>query len=410
LIEKITFLVLFIYGISTPVSISATNLSLGIISLLFVYAVAKKRKIFYAPEGIPIIFLFFWRAISTFFYPIHSFKLGGKFWDHLPYFFIPNLSVKKTKTIIYATLFTATLISFMGILQAFFGFNYPFLPIQPLLNGEFIGLNFGFRMHSGGYYSIIAVFSLVFFCFLKANWKEKIFLFFCSLLNILVVILAQARTYYVALGIIIPLVFLKKGIRWFISGSFLIIFAVLVLSKFYLGLEKRFVSILDTKKTVSNLERFWMWRTSLKIIKKYPFTGIGFENWQEEVVKYWEKEKGEYPLAWTIAQLEKEGIEEKYILRPLQSHPHNSYLNVAVEDGLIGLTLFLLFWVGNLVQAFRRAKKSPKGSLRYTLNLGVGFSLIMLLIGSFFEYNLSTARLLLPITFLMGLSYLAVEE
>jgi len=325
-----------------------------------------------------MIFPFFWRSISTFFYPIHSFKLGGKFWDHLPYYLIPNLAIRKGKILIYATLFTATLISFMGILQAFFRFEYPFLPSQ-LLNkeGEFVGLNFGFRMHSGGYYGIITVFCLVFFCFFKENWKLRIFLFFCFILNILAVFLAQARTYYLALGLVLPLIFLRKGNWWLIFGTYLLIVSIAGLLDYRPELEKRFLSMVTVEKDMSAQSRLWMWKTSLKMIKKRPLAGIGFENWQEEVVKYWEKEKGEYPLAWTIAQLEKEGIEEKYILRPLQSHPHNSYLNVAVEDGLIGLTLFLLFWVGNLVQAFRRAKKSPKGSLRYTLNLGVGFSLIM---------------------------------
>lgn len=340
-------------------------------------------------------------------HPTHWFKFGGKFWDHLPYYLIPNLPVKKIKTIIYATLFVATLISLLGILQIFFGFNYPFLP-NPIVSseGEFVGLNFGFRMHSGGYYSIVAVISLVFFCFLQGKGKEKIFLFFCALLNILAVFLANARTYFVALGIVILLIFLKKNVRWFILGSLLVMFTMLGLFQFRPGLQDRFISIFDTEKNHSNLMRLWMWKTSFQMTKKHLLAGVGFENWRNEVVKYWEKDKGKYPLIWIIDTNRKRGVEESKVLEAIQTHPHNSYLNVAVEDGLIGLVLFLFFWIGNSVQAFRRAKTLPQGSVMYTLNLAVGFSILMLMAGSFFEYNLSTARLLLPITFFMGLSYL----
>lgn len=58
-IEKITLLFLVLYGISTPVSISATNLLLGVIFILFLVNCIKKRKVFYAPEGVTMIFLFF---------------------------------------------------------------------------------------------------------------------------------------------------------------------------------------------------------------------------------------------------------------------------------------------------------------------------------------------------------------
>lgn len=405
--EKATFLFLLLYGISTSVSISATNFLLGFLFILFLVNRVRKKNFFYTREGVSMLLLFFWRAISVFFYPIYSFKLGGKFWDHLPYYFIPNLLVRKVKIVIFATLFVATLISLMGVLQIFFGLNYPFLPKQLLSsNGEFIGLNFGFRMHSGGYYSIIAVVSLTFFCFLKANWKTKIFLLLCSVINILAVLLTQARTYYFALGLIIFLVFLKKNLRWFILGSSLLILTTIGLFQNRPDLKNRLVSIIDTKTNISNLVRLWMWKTSLRIIKEHPLIGIGFENWQEEVVKYFEKDKGKYPLNWIIAN----SRDEKYYLQAIQCHPHNSYLNVAVEDGIIGLVLFLFFWVGNTVQAFRRAKELPVGSSMYTLNLAVGFSLLMLMLGSFFEYNLSTARLLLPITFLMGLSYLPEDS
>lgn len=402
----IVFVLLIIYGISTALSIAATNFILG---LLFVFALinlVSGKKFFSAWEGLPLLFLFFWRGLRVSFNPSNWIRYGGKFWDHLPYFIIPQLNVKKIKTIIYSTLVVASFVVIMGILQYIFNFNYPFLKEQqPFTYGRFIGLNFRNPLHTGGYYSIIAIVSFIFFCYSGENTKIKVGLFILTLLNFAAVGLNSSRTYYVAILPTVVSILLRGKIKWLILGSGLIFLLFISIFKYSNNIKNRITSIFDTKENLSNVERLWMWKTALKIMKNHPVIGVGDGNWAKEVEIYFQKEKEQYPLLWIISRAYKAGLSEKDILSVYKGHPHNTYLNVGVSEGLIGLILFVLFWLGNSIMAFKRARMAEKGSVMYALNLAVGYSIIMLMIAGFFENNLTTARILLPITFLMGLSY-----
>ena len=410
-IDKISFITLLLYAASTSLSIVATNVLLGVVVVLAILYSIRARRFRLSAEGIPMLLLLLWRGLSIIGKPQYWYKFGGKFWDHMPYYFIPNLKVKKIKTIVYVFLITATVTAVMGIAQFFLSFKYPLISMQLISAGELYGFNFRNRLHSSGYYSFIAVLCLVFFFFLnEKDRKAKIMLAACSLVNIVAVILSNARTYYVALGIVIIAVLIKKSFKTLVFGGLAIAAVVTMMCVLHPGVKSRFTSIFDTQKNVSNMERLWMWNTSLKIIKENPVFGIGYKNWQIDVEKYFQNEKDKNPLMWILMRQRKEGYDEQNVLKAMKAHPHNSYLSAAVEGGIVGLGLFLLFWAGNMVQAFRRAARIEKGSVMFALNLGVGFALMMFLIGAFFEYNLITARLLLPLTFLMGLSYIKTEN
>jgi len=409
----IIFVLLIIYGISITLSISVTNIVLGLLIISCLIRFILEKRFFCSLEGLPLLFLFIYRIIwvknlSNWLKCLEYY--GGKFWDHLPYFIIPNLRVKKIKIIIYVTLVVASLTALFGIVQFFGDFDYPFMERQFVEGHSFLGLNFRNRLHSGGYYSIITIVSFVFFCYFKENRKTKFAFFVFSLLNFIAVLLTFARTYYVATLLTISIILLRKRLKWLIIGSVLISILFFAPLKISHEIRDRVVSIVDTKQNPSNVERLWMWKTALKIIKKHPFIGGGYGSWSKEVEGYFKNEKGEEPLLWLINYYGGNSVdEETHLLEVFKGDPHNAYLKVTVESGLIGLVLLLLFWIGNSIASFLRARLLEKGTVLYTLNVAVGYSIIMLLIGAFFEHNLTTARLLLPITFLMGLSYVKSE-
>ncbi|MFH1541085.1 MAG: O-antigen ligase family protein [Elusimicrobiota bacterium] len=406
----VVFILLIIYGVSTSLSIAVTNIILGLLILIVLINFVLGKKFFSTWEGLPLLYLYFWRALRVFFNLSNWVKYGGKFWAHLPYFIIPQLNVKKIKIIIYSTLSVASFIAILGILQYIFNFNYPFLKNQPFVNCRFIGLNFRNALHTGGYYSIIATVSFVFFCCSKENTKIKICLFILTLINFVAIGLNYSRTYYVAILATGLLILLREKIKWLIFGTGLVFLLFIGIFKYSYTLKNKVTSIFDTKENLSNVMRLWMWGTALKIMKEHPIIGVGYGNWEKEVKIYFENEKEQYPLLWIISRSYKVGRSEKGILNVFKSHPHNTYLNVGVSEGLIGLILFVLFWFGNSIMAFKRARMTEKGSTTYALNLAVGYSIIMLMIAGFFENNLTTARILLPITFLMGLSYTDTDK
>jgi putative inorganic carbon (HCO3(-)) transporter len=92
--------------------------------------------------------------------------------------------------------------------------------------------------------------------------------------------------------------------------------------------DVRGVPINDTNYAL--IERQAHWQAALNMLTEYPWTGVGFSNYQPLYEQY-------RLLNWPM---------------PL-GHAHNIYLNIAAETGLIGLGLYLLLWISIFVLTFR---------------------------------------------------------
>jgi O-antigen ligase len=83
------------------------------------------------------------------------------------------------------------------------------------------------------------------------------------------------------------------------------------------------------------IERQAHWQAALNMLTEYPWTGVGFSNYQPLYEQY-------RLLNWPM---------------PL-GHAHNIYLNVAAETGVIGLGLYLLLWISILTVTFRTIRRA----------------------------------------------------
>ncbi|MGE0268337.1 MAG: O-antigen ligase family protein [Candidatus Omnitrophota bacterium] len=107
------------------------------------------------------------------------------------------------------------------------------------------------------------------------------------------------------------------------------------------------------------------WSEALSIIKERPVFGVGLNNYTR------------------VAFLEK-------FRRP--EYPHNCYLQIAAEMGLVGLlSFFWVFW--SLFKAGGNHLKQLKEYLSYHLHLGVMAGLGAFLIQSFFDTNFYSTQL-----------------
>ncbi|AFM03716.1 lipid A core-O-antigen ligase-like enyme [Bernardetia litoralis DSM 6794] len=86
----------------------------------------------------------------------------------------------------------------------------------------------------------------------------------------------------------------------------------------------------DLTKTDSQAERLLMWEKTISMIKENPILGVGFQNWKYQIPKY------------TLEGLRSEKNEVN------AQRPHNDYLWIAAESGIITL-LFYLFLMGYLI-------------------------------------------------------------
>jgi putative inorganic carbon (hco3(-)) transporter len=125
------------------------------------------------------------------------------------------------------------------------------------------------------------------------------------------------------------------------------------------------------------LERMAHWQSALAMWADHPWLGVGIGNYE---VAY-----GRYALPlWPF---------------PL-GHAHNYYLNIAAEAGLLGLLVYLFFWLLALLGAWRAARRATGWS--FGLALGVLGVLVHLTVHSLFD-NLYVHAMYLHLAILLAL-------
>lgn len=190
-------------------------------------------------------------------------------------------------------------------------------------------------------------------------------------------ILSFSRASYVALlcatfaGII---VFSRYSFKKLSVGAILIFLSIIGLL-FVSPVKDRLESSFSSQDG-SVTERTRLWQEAATNISQRPLAGVGL---------------GNYPL---LVKPSAEPREPIYV--------HNLYLDIAVELGLGGLLLFLLFVGSSIPKGIK--SNNPTFSYRWALVL----SLLIFLTHSFFEYPLFSVHILT--IFLALLALLAVEK
>lgn len=309
-----------------------------------------------------------------------------------PLFVLPVVARNEEKDSVLAKrtvclLFIAVaLIILLGVLQKVSGITYPF-PKQPYDNEAMIGF-FGHHIDAGGFCGVLMILSLCLVLFWRKSRRINTLLVFLSLFFLMGVFLSLARTYYISLLITVPVIFARVNRKIAIIGlSAIIVFVVAVLI-FIPNIKERTFSVADLKRNPSNLERLYIWKTAGDIIKDRPLSGIGFKQWRERFSDY----EGKYVGSWKFTDA-------------ALHHAHNLYLTVAVETGIVGLFLFMVFWAYLLMETWRCSRSLPRGSFEYALALGVFFGLVTFLIGGFFDDNLQKWMNISLISLLTGLVF-----
>lgn len=118
----------------------------------------------------------------------------------------------------------------------------------------------------------------------------------------------------------------------------------------------------DQKNVNSVYERFILWRNSYKLGNEHPFTGAGLSNWRIEYPKY--GIGGAYHLNSGVMHFE---------------HPHNEFLLLFSETGLISLFFFILLMFYVLTVAVKQFKEKD-GRIAFLMFSGV---LCFLILSSF---------------------------
>jgi O-antigen ligase len=130
-----------------------------------------------------------------------------------------------------------------------------------------------------------------------------------------------------------------------------------------------------------NSSRFLRWGQGLSMLKDYPVFGTGLSTYMQISSKYPIMVRGQGEF-----------------------YPHNSYLHMAVETGLLGLLCFLLILVSGYRLIIKALRKTDNPLL-----LGLMGGISAFLVHSFFETNLYSLQLAVLFWFMFGLALAIVN-
>ncbi len=264
-------------------------------------------------------------------------------------FFIKNKNWEKLWKI---NLVVASLASLLAIVQSFNLLKNVFVSYEGGGTPSFLGNSTFLAI----YMFFMVIWSLVMVIQKKTrNQRLTYGILFC--LFTLTVFLTGSRATYLALLVSFSFFFffypfkIKRIKTLKIAAGFLLVFATIIVLIFnffpQLGekndLFSRLTNRLSLKRAFTDLAgtRFAVWQITLKAVKDKPLLGWGPENFYIGFEKYYE------PTAPSLQKL-------------WWDRPHNIFLDVAVNSGLIALFFYISFWLILLfyLHKFKYAERS----------------------------------------------------
>lgn len=223
----------------------------------------------------------------------------------------------------------------------------------------------GYFQNSGEYAIQMLIFgsmSAAFVLALKEKWGryKKWFFYFMPFTAVMVVLGASSRGSQLALLVIglLLMVRVKAGFKVFVTMIVLMALAYFLLPEEQI---QRLSNIGDDK---NSLTRFAYWAYGWEVIKDHPLLGVGYDNWLSYA--YYAVPDG---IVFGRTQL-----------------PHNIYIEVAAESGLLGLLGYLLLVIYAFIinASTRKMALQIEHKLYYFMTYGLSMGLVGYLVAGTF--------------------------
>jgi len=342
-IDTYMYYVLLLFAFAANISTGATSCAIAL-GVIFMVADAIQKK------SLPKADKTLCKVIGTFLVlqclvaanswgPQHSFgEVYATAYRFLPLFFV-MFYIKEKKQLV--EMFTAFIFS-VFINDAYTAYQFFALPaIRP------IGFSSTATFLASHMLMAIPVMYLLWRKSIAANWAKKLagVTFFFS---IVVLYASETRGAWIAFALVVMIFLLlaKENRKVILKGAFVILFLVIGLCLFVPSFQSRIVSISNVQTDQSNLDRIYMWESACNIVRDHPVFGVGQDQFVYAYNDYYI-----LPQA-THAQPGKHGF----------GHPHNNILQVAAEQGSVGLIAFFLLHGYFLIRLYRQYRQEPGNS------------------------------------------------
>jgi len=378
----------FLYSFFLTISYNISNFILTLLTLIFIIYLLLEKKLSKSPLYIPTILFLFIFLISSFFGYNKKISLREItiFKGFLGMIIVMN-TFPEDKKIFEFIILTFLFGVFINISYSIFEkFKY----LNPLERVEALWGHYQF------YADFLTIAFFIEISYLTFTKKKilKIFIFLLSLLTFFSLILtgSRAQIFFTILFFFIYLIILRKKI--FLIST-LLIFLILIISflkipVFYKRIEPIFLKnkkfgiyIYEVKEFK---ERIIHWKKGLNVLKtKYKFFGVGLGN-------------------------SKKFIEKELKMWANLNNMHNSFIEILVSFGIIGLIIYIYLLIIYFLEIYKRIK-----FLRNTEFYAFGISLFLLsliitLFIGFLNDTFWNKRLMMQLLYFSGILFAFKNE
>jgi putative inorganic carbon (HCO3(-)) transporter len=385
--EKTIWFSLCGFAFFSPWSIAGaqTMITIGLLAWLAKILSSGKVNFVRTPLNLPIFLYVATQAISVILspYKIHSLLALKEEWLLLLFFLIVNNVKEQTKVEKLVTLLIAvsTLVGFYAIWQHYSGTDlYRHRMLEPR-GSVFLSLGlFDHHLTFGGYYMLAFLLASVILLTAKRSGIYRILDFPAPIVLGLSLVFSYARSAWLGAVIGILSFGFFKGRKYFVfmilGGLFLLLVVYVIEPTSWDRIKE-----ISLSKDKAESTRIRLWQTSLRMIKDKPIWGIGLGNFGKLFDRY--KVEGTYASI---------------------SHPHNDFLNVAVNSGLLGLLAYLSLWAVFLYSTIKRIVKNRASGFGYSVQMGGVVAIVAFLFASLFQCYYTDAEVNMLIMFILGLT------
>jgi O-antigen ligase len=386
----VVFIPLFSFDNLIDPKLTSRHLLIGIlVILLIVFSIVNVKKIVihksYIYWCLPFFALFTAYFISSYFshnIPEANFWMGkiGVYFSLFTVLLLLRFNgLLNTKTIAQAVVISV----FIGLFLFVFEANEKqLLKTTTLIDKNLYALSSPFG-HKNLYasYLVICLPFLSFLILTNKKFKRLIYIFVLLIgLGTIIVLQAKAAILGLLVGsaLLLPLVLLnfrKQNKNIFrillIGGAFLLISSLLVVFIF----QEHFSLLFQT---ASVKERVLVWENTVNMICENTITGVGGGNWQLFFPKY----------GLNSFHTVNEKIHLGY---QTFQRPHNDFLWIFSEAGLLGIIAFISIFVAGFIGVFKSYKNS-NSNIEKIIPLLFGLGIIAYLIISMFDFPLERSE------------------
>ena len=371
------FLILFVFW--SPISITGaqTAVSFALLFWLVRMFLTKKFRLVRNPLNIPIAAFLVAAAIGVIMAVDFKHSLKGYTtlgWMSIFFLFVNNVKDEtQFKRLIRILIIITTIAGAYGIFQHFTRIDFfgsvKHLPRSP---------GFFDSPQTFGNYILLVLPVVISLFFYSKTRREKRWLQLSGLIILTAIIFTYGRAVW--LGLISGLIFMailrsKRLLLLVIAGIIACSIFILIFPSSQFA--RRVVGTLKSKRPLADRTEFW--EGSLRIIRDYPITGLGWEGFRLAYPRY-KPPEGRY----------------------LVCHAHNNFIDMAVDSGLLGLGIFIWLLVTIYKVGFHIFKELEDG---YFKGIAWGFlgSFTAFLIAGLSQYNFGDSEVVMLFYFLLGM-------